>query len=322
MGGRCCGGTTTTIYITVSPDSMAAAAATSAWKHAVLGDGQKAPGIAYGLGTANYGRTGPNGVDPGLVKNIHDALKAGFRHIDNAEMYANEQSSGAATKSFPLSRDELFITTKVSKEVEDIRATLKKQLTKLEVDYVDLYLIHDPTCGDKVNKTRAQLWEEMEAVKAEGLAKSIGVSNYTIKHLEDTLPAVKTSIAANQIELHPYVIDQTQPLLDFCAEHNIKVEAYGPLGPLKAPGGPVDPVVEKIAKDLNCSTGSVLLKWAEAKGALVVTTSGKPERMAEMISAGRLSLSQAQVDEIQTAGSKMHKRFFMGHAWKDGEGSA
>lgn len=270
-----------------------------------LNDGNAIPYVGYGLGTANFGKDATD-----LVKMAIE--KAGYYHIDCAAGYKNSQYVGNAWKSLNVKRDQLWFTTKVMQG--DIKATLEDELEKLQTDQVNLWLIHTPI--SYLESGLGKAWEIMEGLQKEGKAKSIGVSNYRIKDLEETLKTAKVTPAANQIEFHPYVYDVAESLVQFCQQHDITIECYGPLCPItKFKGGPVDEVVEKIAKETGLNEAGVLLKWAKqvSKG-VIVTTSTKSERLAEQLDAlAAKDLTQEQIDAISTAGKKLHKRAFMQH---------
>ena len=150
------------------------------------------------------------------------ALEAGYRHIDTAAMYGNEESVGAAIRMSGIPRENIFVTTKLwnSDHGNPARA-LDTSLRKLNLDYVDLYLIHYPV------RERRQSWRALEGLRAEGKARSIGVSNFTIRHLRELLVETKTLPAVNQVEFHPYLYQRD--LLDYCAGEGIVIEAYSPL---------------------------------------------------------------------------------------------
>jgi diketogulonate reductase-like aldo/keto reductase len=161
---------------------------------------------------------------------VYTALKEGYRHIDTAELYQNEQEVGRGLRRFcaetGVSRSEIYITTKFwpsGKAGNAVREALESSLRKLELDYVDLYLIHAPVDRD----LRLQQWESMEVLKDEGLTKSIGVSNYGIHHLQELLAHCKYRPVVNQIEINPYIA--RPQLANFCKSVDIAVEAWAPL---------------------------------------------------------------------------------------------
>lgn len=284
-----------------------------------LNDGHKVPRIAYGSGTAWFEKTGPDGINAELRDATLTALRSGYTHLDTAKVYGNERSTGAAIAACGMKREQLYITTKIMSQMTKIKETLKIQLSDLKIDYVDLYLIHAPTfVSEPGAPTLQEAWKVMEEIQAEGLAKSIGVSNYRINDLKETLKNAKVKPAVNQIEFHPYVWTEAEPLLKYMKEEGIALAAYGPQVPVvKKSGGKADPILEKISKKRNLTTGQVLLKWAKAHNAIVVTTSGKEERMKlnlEAVMKSEQDLSNEEIEEINKAGKDNGvQRVFMHH---------
>ncbi|KAJ3341678.1 hypothetical protein HDU93_004312 [Gonapodya sp. JEL0774] len=273
-------------------------------------------------GTAWF--VGPKGITDNhpinrkLVDSIKTALKLGFTHLDNALVYGNEIDNGVAIKEYLAEsgkkRSDIFVTTKVyTQEVADIPGSLKRSLERLGLEYVDLYLIHAPffeTLGLAGKVTAASAWKQMEEVKDAGLAKDIGVSNFRIVDFEEIFASKPKHIPViNQIEYHPYL--QQPELLAYHAKHGIRTASYGPLISLtKHQNGPVDAVVETIAKAHSSTPGQVLLAWNLAKGNVVLTTSSKEERLAEYLDTGKVVLSEADVKAIDAAGDKDPFRSF------------
>jgi len=262
--------------------------------YTTLNDGNKIPQIAFGTGTALYQKDASS--------EVVQALNGGFTHIDTAQMYKNEDSVGKDLKEKGIPRSDLYVTTKYAGG--DVRGTLQTSLRELELDYVDLYLIHFPKTikdGDY-----AAAWKEMEKIKVDGLAKSIGVSNFGVPELEKLLGVANTKPAVNQIPYNPYNNAENAALLKLAAEHNIVIETYGALTPItKKPGGPVDKPVNEIAQRLGITPAQVILLWVRAKGVVIVTTTSKAERLQEYLAVGDLQpLSQEDVDAIDAAGSQ------------------
>ncbi|KAH9825307.1 NADP-dependent oxidoreductase domain-containing protein [Melampsora americana] len=274
-----------------------------------LNDGSKVPRIAYGSGTAWKDKSGPDGIHSELREATLTALSSGYTHLDTAKVYGNERSTGAAIEVCGMKRDQLYITTKILNPMNKVKETLKVQLSDLKLDYVDLYLIHTPNFVSEPGAPSLQeAWKMMEEIQSEGLAKSIGVSNYMIHELKETLKIAKVKPAVNQIEFHPYVWTEAEPLLKFMKEEGIALAAYGPQIPVvKKPGGKLDPILERISKKRNLTDGQVLLKWAKAHNAIVVTTSGKEERMKlnlEAVMKNEEDLSDEEIEEINKAGKE------------------
>lgn len=229
---------------------------------------------------------------------VKEALKAGFRHIDSAEGYNNEEGTGKGIKAAGVSRDDIFVTTKLfpgfkqwgapEKTYEQTIATLKNQLTQLQLDYVDLYLIHAP-----LSELRLEQWNALVALKKSGLTRHIGVSNYNEERLKEILDADLAKPEANQVEFHPICarIDLTR----YMKENSIAPIAYSPLAPLstwraeEGQGGEIlsgikkecQLVTNEIATKLKVSKAKLLLRWGLQHGYCVVTKSSKPERIRE-----------------------------------------
>lgn len=170
------------------------------------------------------------------------------------------------------------------------------------------YLIHSPFWAT----TDAELqsaWAEMEAVKAAGLAKSIGVSNYFVPHLEATLKTAKIVPAINQIEFHPYL--QHAPLLDFHKAHGIATAAYGPLtAATKAKPGPADGILAGCAKKYAVSEGEILLRWCIDQDIVAITTSSKEQRLSDYLRCATFKLTPAEIKQIKEQGEQKHFRGF------------
>lgn len=261
------------------------------WGAFELNDGTVVPAVAFGTWKRGNGQE--------TVDLVELALATGFTHLDTAQVYRNEKEAGVAIKSSGLQRSDLYITTKYSGRT-DIDTAIANSLQYLGVDYVDLYLIHGPGLAVPDIPT---LWKKMEEIKAQGHAKSIGVSNFDINDLKILFASAKVKPVANQILFHPYVLDTQGPLVEFGNQHGIVSEAYSPLIPLThQTGGPVDVPVKAIAGRLNAQPEQVLLAWARAKGTLVITSSTKEERLQGYIKAGDLNLTKADIAAIDAAG--------------------
>jgi len=265
------------------------------WDLIKLNDGHTIPSI--GFGTWKLG----NGESP--ISQVDQAISLGFSHVDTAQAYRNEAEAGIAIRESGLARNDIFITTKYSGlNGLDIKTSIANSLANLGVSYVDLYLIHHPRLAVPDIPTA---WKEMEAIQAQGLVKSIGVSNFGVQELSILLASAKVKPAANQILLHPYVYAQQLPILDYAAKHGIVIEAYSALIPITSrPGGPVDKPVNSIAKKLNVTGDQVLLAWTKSKGAVVVTTSSKKSRLEGYLNAGDLALSPEDIASIDEAGAE------------------
>ena len=253
-----------------------------------LNDGYLIPQLGLGVWQTRAGVT--------CEAAVLAALEAGYRHIDTAAFYGNEESVGAAIRMSGVSREQVFITTKLwNSDHGNPERALETSLRKLKLDYVDLYLIHYPV------RERRQSWRSLETLRADGRARSIGVSNFTIRHLTELLGEAKTVPAVNQVEFHPYLYQRD--LLDFCAGRGIVLEAYSPLTTgvqlkdpklvavarryLKAKARPVAPrsrlrLAEKFSRRSETkSTAQILIRWALQHGLVVIPKSANPRRIFE-----------------------------------------
>lgn len=224
--------------------------------------------------------------------------------------YGNEEELGQAIKKAGVPREKLFVTTKAKMTPGvSIEQAFSASVAKLKLDYVDLYLIHSPFFA-KTPEDLQQAWAEMEAIKASGRAKSIGVSNYLQDHLETILKTAKIPPAVNQIEYHPYL--QHGDLVDFCRSKTIAIESYGPLTAVtKATGGPVDPIYKALAKKYGVSEAEIALRWCLDQGIVTITTSGNEQRLRTYLSdLPAFKLTPKEVKDIAEAGQQKHFRGF------------
>lgn len=219
------------------------------------------------------------------------ALDAGYRHFDDAQAYDNEQFLGQAIKQSNVPRKELFITTKIMTDnlgFISVIPSFEESLQKLQIDYVDLLLIHFP-----VTRHRRPAWTRMEEIFKSDRAKAIGVSNYTIRHLKELLKEGQVKPAVNQVELH--VLLQQPELVEYCKENDIVVEAYSPL----AHGcGIDDPVLQKIAKKHGKSAAQIMLRWCIEIGVVPLPKSTHRERIKENINIFDFTLDKEDMELI------------------------
>ena len=200
------------------------------------------------------------------------ALEAGYRHIDTAAIYENEQGVGNAVKASGIPRNEIFITTKSWNENQrngTVMEGFEESLKLLQTDYVDLYLIHWPVKG-KYTAT----WKVMEEIYRSGRAKAIGVSNFLQHHLEDLLKTSQIKPMVNQVECHPYLVQQ--PLIDFCRSHQIVFEAWSPIM-----RGAVNDIalMKELSEKYKKSPVQITLRWDLEKGIVTIPKSVHKERI-------------------------------------------
>uniref|UniRef100_A0A1B6FK05 NADP-dependent oxidoreductase domain-containing protein n=1 Tax=Cuerna arida TaxID=1464854 RepID=A0A1B6FK05_9HEMI len=222
---------------------------------------------------------------------LDEGLKAGYRHIDTAAVYHNEEAIGIALKDllpkYELTREDIFITTKLSPQdlpEPRLRAAVNKSLTLLGVSYLDLYLIHWPgaqgleASSPDNAKFRLEAWKTMVQLhdRGRGVLRSIGVSNFTPKHLDQIIKATGIPPAVNQVEFHPHY-RQPDEMYTLCHKHRILLQAYSSLGGSNNKALLTDPVIEKIAENSKVTPAQILLRWALDVGYAVIPKSVTPE---------------------------------------------
>lgn len=276
---------------------------------------------------------------------VYSAVKAaiglGYRHIDCAHIYGNEAEVGQALaesiEEGIVRRQELWITSKLWNNAhapEDVRPALELTLANLRLNYLDLYLMHWPVAQKKeavFPKSADDLiplqtlpvtdtWSGMEKLVDDGLARHIGVSNFSIAKLRGLLDSARIKPAMNQVELHPYL--QQSSMLEFCQQTGIHLTAYSPLGSfdrpaaMKAEDEPVlleDPAVEQIAERHQASPAQVLLAWALHRGTAVIPKSVNPERMKQNLAAADLTLDDDDMAALHQL--DRHRRYVNGANW-------
>jgi 2,5-diketo-D-gluconate reductase A len=252
----------------------------------MLNDGKTIP--QFGFGTFQ--------IPPkDTVAAVSQALEAGYRHFDTAEMYRNEAEVGTAVRNSGLDRSQVFVTTKLSNAAhrpDDARRAFDGSLKALGFDYVDLYLIHWPLPtlygGDYVST-----WETLIEFYREGRARSIGVSNFQAHHLRRLHQESEVRPALDQIEVHPFFTQDD--LRGFCAEHELAVEAWSPLAEGDVLG---DPTIDEIAGRYGKTPAQVVLRWHIERGDIVFPKSVTPARIRENIDIFDFELSGEDVEAI------------------------
>ncbi len=224
---------------------------------------------------------------------VETALAIGYRHIDTAMIYGNEEAVGKAIKNSGVPREEIFLTTKLwnaDQRSGKVQEALEESLRKLKTEYVDLYLVHWP-----VAETYVKVWSKMEAIYKSGKAKAIGVSNYQTHHIEDLLKQAEVVPAVNQFESYPYFTQE--PLIKYCKEKGIYPEAWGPLG-----AGQTDvlanPVIVDIAKKHSKNPAQIIIRWDVQRGVIVIPKSVHKERLIENLTVMDFELTDEEMKLI------------------------
>jgi diketogulonate reductase-like aldo/keto reductase len=233
-----------------------------------LNNGVKIP--ILGLGVF---QSPPGGV---TKRAVLDALEAGYRHIDTARIYGNERDVGRAVAESGIPREEIFVTTKLWNADQGYESTLdacELSLGKMDLDHVDLYLMHWPVEG-----RRLASWTAMEELLAKGKCRSIGVSNFMVHHLDELLGHAHVVPAMNQIEMSPYNYLQRKETIDLCHKAGIVIEAYSPLTKGKKLK---DPRLVEMAERYGKTTAQLLIRWALEKGFVVLPKSVHKERIVQ-----------------------------------------
>jgi 2,5-diketo-D-gluconate reductase A len=251
-----------------------------------LNNGQRIPQLGFGVFLVEPDDT---------VAAVSAALQAGYRHIDTAEMYGNEKEVGEAISRSGLDRSEVFITSKLSNDAhrpDDARRAFDESLKALGVDYLDLFLIHWPL-PTRYDGDYVSTWKALEEIYRDGRARSIGVSNFQPRHLRRLHGESEIIPAVDQIEVNPYLTQDE--LRSFCAEHQMVVEAWSPLGR----GGVLgDPTIAAIARRAAKTPAQVVLRWHLERGDIVFPKSVTPERIRENIDIFDFGLSADEVEAI------------------------
>ncbi len=223
---------------------------------------------------------------------ITSALECGYRLIDTASFYGNEESVGKAVRECQIPRNEIFITTKVWNDDLGYDATLRAfdlSMQKLGLDILDLYLIHWP-----YKNKFADAWKALEKLYAEGRIRAIGVSNFYDFHLEEIIANSNIVPAVNQIQFHPYY--NRQALVDYCANKGIQIQAWSPL--MQGRELMDEPVLIKIASNYNKSVAQIILRWNLQKGIATIPKSSNPERIKQNSRIFDFELSTKDIDLI------------------------
>ncbi len=226
---------------------------------------------------------------------VKTALEVGYRHIDTAQMYKNEQSVGDAIRDSGIPRHEIFITTKHKghQSLTTMKKLFQESLDKLQTDYVDLYLIHWPNHDKKINQ---QTWAFFESLYLEKKVRAIGVSNFQRHHLMDLMETAKIKPMVNQVELHPGL--SQVPLQTYLEKEGIAIESYGPL----MKGGVFEGIwgegLGEIARKHNATIPQVIISWGMARGVIMIPKSVTPSRILENYHALQVHLTLDEMEQI------------------------
>ena len=233
---------------------------------AALNDGNSMPWLGLGVYRITAGGA--------CLRAVKHALAVGYRHIDTAALYGNEDDVGRAVRESGVAREQVFVVTKLWNSDQGYASAIKAcnaSLAKLKLDYIDLYLIHWPE-----PRRRLDSWRALVELRKQGKCRSIGVSNYTIGHLEELAANSDVIPAVNQVEFSPFLFQRE--LLDFCGSHGIQLEAYCPLTRGEKLG---DPVIRAVAHRHGKTSAQVLLRWALQHQLAVIPKSAQPARIEE-----------------------------------------
>lgn len=236
-------------------------------------------------------------------RSVADAIETGYRLIDTAQSYMNEEAVGKAIRRSGVSREELFITTKVwinSKGYEGAKKAFESSLRKLQLDYLDLYLIHQPL-GDVYGE-----WRAMEELYKEGKVRAIGVSNFHPDRLMDLIVHNEIVPAVNQVETHPF--HQQNEAQQFMIENNVQIESWGPFAEGKN-NIFHNQLLQSIASKYNKSIAQVILRWLTQRGVVAIPKSVRKERMEENLNSLDFELSSEDMEAIKTLDSKTSSFF-------------
>lgn len=295
-----------------------------------LSNGVEIPAVGFGT----FSSEGSKGQ---AYEAVLHALRTGYRHLDCAWFYLNEDEIGDAIRDFlkentSVKRSDLFIATKVWNhlhEFDEVKWSLNNSLKMLQLDYVDLFLVHWPIAAEKDDKNMPKLgadgkyiikkgltenpeptWRAMEELYNEGKARAIGVSNFTIKGMDQILDLAKVPPHVNQIEIHPFL--PNTELVEHCFKRNVLPAAYSPLGsqnqvPSTGEKVNTNPTLNKIAEEGGCTLAQVLIAWGIRRGYVVLPKSSTPSRIDSNFKS--IQLTDAQFEAVNKVAEGRHVRF-------------
>jgi diketogulonate reductase-like aldo/keto reductase len=252
---------------------------TSDGRARALADGNEIPLLGLGVWQVPKGRE--------CVDAVRWALELGYRHIDTAQAYGNEESVGQGLRESGVPRDEVFVTTKFRPGSRDPADEAARSLERLGVDHVDLYIVHWPEGGP------SRAWPGMERARELGYARSIGISNYSVAEVEALLSSASVPPVVNQVQFSPY--EYRKELLDACSQHGIALEAYSPLGHGRHLSSEI---AGRIARRLGRTPAQVFLRWCVERQIPVIAKSTHRERIAENAQIFDFTLTDEDVAEL------------------------
>jgi len=265
---------------------MSTTAVTADGRARALADGNEVPLLGLGVWQVRNGRK--------CVDAVRFALELGYRHIDTAQAYGNEESVGQGLRESGVPRDEVFVTTKFYPRNDDPVEAAAASLERLGIDYLNLYIVHWPQGGP------TWAWPGMERARELGYTRSIGISNFGVREVEAVLASASVQPVVNQVQFNPYAY--RKELLDACAQHEIVLEAYSPLGTGRHLSSQT---VTRIAGRLGRTPAQVLLRWCVQRGIPVIPKSTHRERIAENAQLFDFTLTDedmAKLDDLDTTG--------------------
>lgn len=251
-----------------------------------LNDGKQIPMLGYGTWQIPDGKP--------VEDCVYAALQSGYRLIDTAKIYENERGVGNAIKkavASGISRDEIFVTTKLwNGDHDNVEQALNESLKKLGLEYIDLYLIHWPVIGKRINT-----WKTFEKLLDTGKIKSIGVSNFTIQQLQELMKKTKIVPAVNQVEFSPWLYQRE--LLDFCNKNKIILEAYSPLTRGKKLN---DPTLVSIAEKYEKSPAQIIIRWCLQHNIVLIPKSTDPVKIKENVNVYDFDIAADDMEKLDS----------------------
>ncbi|WP_299189658.1 aldo/keto reductase [uncultured Aquimarina sp.] len=231
--------------------------------------------------------------DKEVIDAVQWALEDGYRHIDTASIYKNEEGVGTAILNSSVPRDEIFVVSKVWNADQGYESTLKafeKSLQRLQLNYLDLYLIHWPVEGKYI-----ETWKALEKLYKDGVIKAIGVSNFLEHHLENLMQTSEIKPMVNQMEFHPHLVQQD--LIDFCNKHHIQYEAWSPMmqGKIFELS-----ILDNLSKKYNKTAAQIVLRWNLQKGVITIPKSSKKHRIIDNANLFDFELSKEDINYIDS----------------------